>query len=138
MMRTLAIATAAIALSGAAFVATGPATAATTSAKSSSIIVEARLGGHGHVQRHRKPARVQASGIARGGVFVPYFVKKAKAQQKAISNWRSKVTRMYGSQSANWNRAQAKSTSCSRTGAAVSCRVSAVPSTAYRRFGMLN
>ncbi len=137
MMKTLAVATAAIALSSAALLATSPANAAAT-ARSSSHIVEARLGGPAHVQRHRRPARVHASAVVRNGVFVPYFVKKAKAQQQAISNWRLKVSRLYGSQSANWSRAQAKSTSCTRSGSAVSCRVSAVPSTPYRRFGMLN
>ena len=137
MMKTLAIATAAIALSGAALLANGPANAA-TNAKSSSHIVEARAGGPAHVQRHRKPARVHASGVARGGVLVPYVLKKAKAQRQAISNWNAKVRRTFGASYANWNRANAKSTNCSRVGAAVSCQVSAVPSTPYRRFGMLN
>jgi hypothetical protein len=137
MMKTLAIATAAIALSGAALLVNGPANAATNS-KSSSYIVEARAGGPAHVQRHRKPARVHASGVTRGGVLVPYVLMKAKAQRQAISNWNAKVRRTYGASYANWNRANAKSTNCNRVGATVSCRVSAVPSTPYRRFGMLN
>lgn len=139
MMKSLAIATAAVAFSGAALLGTPtPAQAAAPSAKNAEIVVAAAFGGQNHAQRHRKPSRVHASGVARGGVLVPYFLKKAKAQQTAINNWNAKVRRTYGSQYANWNRATAKTTSCNRAGTAVSCRVSAVPSTPYRRFGMLN
>ncbi|MCL4765897.1 MAG: hypothetical protein KJZ80_06690 [Hyphomicrobiaceae bacterium] len=137
MMKTLAIATAAIALGGTALLATAPANAATT-AKSAGVIVEARLGGPAHIQRHRRTSRVHAAGVSRNRVLVPYFLEKAKAQRQAISNWSQKVSRMYGSQYASWARAQGKSTSCSRSIGTVSCRVSAVPSTPYRRFGMLN
>lgn len=136
MMKSLAIATAAIALGGTALLVSVPAHAA-TDAKSAGVIVEARFGGPVHA-KHRKPARVHASGVARGGVFVPYFVKKAKAQREAISNWSAKVRHVYGPRYASWTRAHAKSTSCSRAGAAVACRVSAVPSTPNWRFGMLD
>lgn len=136
MFKTLTIATAAIALGGTALLASMPADAA-TSAKSSGVIIEARYGGPAHA-KYRKPARVAATGVARGGVFVPYILKKAKAQREAINNWSSKVRRMYGPQYASWNRANAKSTSCNRAGTAVTCRVSAVPDAPFRRYGMLN
>jgi len=135
MLKTLTIATAAFALGGTALLASLPAEAA-TSAKNSGVIIEARYGGP--AVKHRKPARVAASGTARGGVFMPYILKKAKAQREAINNWSSKVRSMYGSQYASWSRADAKSTSCSRSGTAVTWRVSAVPDSPYRRFGMLN
>lgn len=139
MMKSLAIATAAVAFGGAALLGTyTPAQAASPAAKSQEIVVAAAFGGHGKASRHhRRASRVQAVGMSRGA-FIPYFVKKASAQRKAISSWRSKVSRTYGSQFANWNRATAKSTTCSRAGIAVTCRVSAVPHTPFRRFGMLN
>ena len=133
MMKKLALAAAALALGGTALLVSGPASAASPG-KGSGIIVEARYDGPGYAQRHRKPARVQASGISRG-VLLPYAIKKARAQREAVSNWNAKVRSMYGARYANWNRASAKSTSCSRTGAAVSCRVSAVPNAP--RYGML-
>ena len=137
MMKSLAIATAAIALGGSALLASMPAEAA-ANAKGSGIIVEARYGGPAANKHQRKPARVAATGTARGGVFVPYVLKKAKAQREAINNWSAKVKRTYGAQYASWSRANAKSTSCNRSGTAVTCRVSAVPNTPYRRYGMLN
>lgn len=137
MMKTLAIATAAIALGGTALLATAPANAAPT-AKDAGIYVEARLGGPAKNQHYRKASRVHASGVSRNRVLVPYFLEKAKAQREAISNWSQKVSRMYGSQYASWSRAQGKTTSCTRSIGVVSCRVSAVPATPYRRFGMLN
>lgn len=135
MMKSLTIATAAIALGGAALFASMPAQAA-ADAKGSGVIIEARYGGPAHA-KHRKVSRVTASGVARGAL-VPYFLKKAKAQRDAINNWSAKVRRMYGAQYANWSRADAKSTTCNRAGTAVTCRVSAIPDSPYRRFGMLN
>lgn len=130
MLKSLTIAAAAaVALSGAALVTTSPASAAAT-AKNSGYSVQAK------VLHHRKMPRVQATGVARGGVLIPYVLKKAKAQRDAISNWNAKVRRAYGAQYANWNRASAKSTSCTRVATAVSCRVSAIPS--GPRYGMLN
>jgi len=139
MMKSLAIATAAVAFGGAALLGTyTPAQAASPAVKSGEIVVAAAFGGHGKVlKHHRKPSRVQAVGISRGA-FLPYIFKKTAAQRKAISSWQSKVSRTYGSQYASWSRAIGKSTNCSRAGTAVTCRVSAVPSTPFRRFGMLN
>lgn len=137
MMKSLAIATAAIAFSGAALLAdAAPVQAAAPAAKNAEMTVAARFGRPGKVQRHRNPSRVQASAVARGAL-IPYFLKKATAQRKAISSWNVKVRRMYGAGYASWSRAKAKSTHCSRAGIAVSCRVSAIPSTPFRRFGML-
>ncbi len=80
-------------------------------------------------------SRVQASGIATSGKLIPYFVKKAKAQRVAISNWNSRVTRIYGSRYANWTRATGKSTTCSKLSSTrVTCKVSAVPHPV--RYGM--
>ena len=130
MMKSLAIATAAVALGGAALLGTySPAQAASPVVNNHEIVLAAASGKYNNAHRHRRPSRVHALGMSRG-VLVPYFVKKATAERKAISAWRAKVSRMYGSQYANWNRALGKSTTCSRAGAAVSCRVSAVPSTA--------
>ena len=137
MMKSLTIATAALVLGGTALFASMPAEAAANT-KGSGVIIEARLGGPGpaHV-KNRKPSRVAATGVARGALL-PYFLKKAQAQRKAINNWSAKVRLMYGSQYASWSRANAKSTSCNRLGSTVTCRVSAVPHSPYRRFGMLN
>lgn len=138
MMKSLAIATAAVAFGGAALLTPHTsAQAASPAAKSQEIVVAAAFGGHGKANRHRKPSRVQAVGISRGAL-VPYFLKKANAQRKAISSWRSKVSRTYGARYANWSRAVGKSTRCSRAGISVTCRVSAVPNTPFRRFGALN
>jgi hypothetical protein len=135
MMKSLTIATAALALGGTALFASMPAEAA-ASAKSSGVIIEARLGGPAHV-KFRKPSRVSATGVARGALL-PYFLKKAQAQRKAINNWSAKVRLMYGSQYASWSRANAKSTSCNRLGTAVTCRVSAIPDSPYKRYGLLD
>jgi len=130
MMKSLAIATAAIAFSGAALLAdTAPVQAATPAAKNAEISVAARF--------HRNPSRVQASAVTRGALL-PYVIKKASAQRKAINNWNAKVWRMYGPQYASWSRAKAKSTTCNRVASAVTCRVSAVPNSSLRRYGMLN
>ncbi len=138
MMKSLAIATAAIAFSGAALLAdSAPVQAATPTAKNTEITVAARFGGPGKVNRHRKPSRVQASAVSRGALL-PYVIKKATAQRKAINNWNAKVRRMYGPQYASWSRAKAKSTTCNRVAKSVTCRVSAIPSTPFRRFGMLS
>jgi len=133
MMKSLTIATAAIALGGTALFASMPAQAA---AKGSGVIIEAKYGAPSH-SKYKKVSRVSATGVARG-VLIPYVLKKAKAQRDAINNWSAKVRRMYGAQYANWSRADAKSTTCNRAGTAVTCRVSAIPDSPYRRFGMLN
>ena len=132
MMKTLTIAAAAVALGGTALLGTMPAEAAT---KGSGVIIEAKYGGPAY--EHKKLSRVSATGVARG-VLIPYVLKKAKAQREAINNWSAKVRRMYGPQYASWARADAKSTSCSRIGTAVTCRVSAIPDSPYRRYGALN
>jgi hypothetical protein len=130
MMKSLAIATATIAFSGAVLLAdSAPVQAATAAAKNAEISVAARI--------HRNPSRVQASAVSRG-VLLPYVIKKATAQRKAINNWNAKVRRMYGPQYASWNRAKAKSTTCNRVASAVTCRVSAIPTSNFRRYGMLN
>ena len=130
--KTTAALAAAIAFGGVAMIATAPASAAPTAAataisvENSGFLIQARHGGpHG-----RYVARVQASGSA-SGKLLPYFVKKNKAQRQAIQNWNSRVSRVYGSRYANWNRATAKSTNCSRSGTSVVCRVSARPAS-YR------
>ncbi len=129
--KTTAALAAAIAFGGVAMIATAPASAAPTAAataisvENSGFLIQARHGGP-----HRYVARVQASGSA-SGKLLPYFVKKNKAQRQAIQNWNSRVSRVYGSRYANWNRATAKSTNCSRSGTSVVCRVSARPAS-YR------
>lgn len=136
LLKSLAVAAAAVAFGGAALINTAPAGAATT-AKGSTHVAEARYGGPPEAQRHRRPSRVQASGVARGAILVPYFVKKARAQREAIENWSSKVAGIYGSQYASWSQAQGKTTSCGRIAGGASCRVSAVPGRGYGRFGHL-
>lgn len=138
MMKSLAIATAAVAFGGAALLGPhAPAQAASPAVKSQEIVVAAAFGGHGKANRHHRPSRVQAVGVSRGA-FIPHFFKKATAERKAISHWRSMVSRRYGTSYANWNRALDKSARCSRAGVTVTCRVSAVPRTPFQRFGSLN
>ncbi len=126
-VKSTAALAAAIAFGGFA-IATAPASAApagiatAVSIENSGYLIQARHGGpHG-----RYVARIQASGSA-SGKLVPYFVKKNKAQRQAIQNWNNRVSRAYGSRYANWNRATAKSTTCSRSATSVTCRVSARP-----------